>query len=61
MSNQPMIEDIREHADALEAKFGFNTDIAYSNVRNTQLSIARIMAASRSTATALSTTQRTIH
>jgi len=39
--SQPTLEDLREHADALKAKFGKDASIAYSNVSQTQLSIAR--------------------
>lgn len=39
-SAQPTIEDIRTHADAIEAKFGKDTNLAYAGVSKTQLSIA---------------------
>jgi hypothetical protein len=38
---QPTIEDVRKFADQIEAKFGKNAQVAYRNVRDTQLSIAR--------------------
>lgn len=38
---QPTLADLRTHADAAEAKFGWDAAVAYSNITQTQFSIAR--------------------
>jgi hypothetical protein len=38
---QPTIESVRKYADQIEAKFGPDENVAYRNVSQTQLSIAR--------------------
>jgi hypothetical protein len=39
--SQPTLDDVRQYANELEAKFSADESVAYANVSYTQLSIAR--------------------
>jgi hypothetical protein len=39
--SQPTLDDVKEYRNELQTKFGANESVAYANVSNTQLSIAR--------------------